>query len=145
MRLHAKFSLAITALLSTALQYNVMYIYIFSIYLTGGWYFLRNLIGSSISGYPALFTSEQNKMASSYVYVTEEEFFSINEVAVPGNTKKATKFGNKIFKVYIYSKYIYTYDVSIIIYKSHQTSSFNAVKIFKNNQTSLKSFSLESM
>ena len=37
-------------------------------------------------------------MASSFVYVTEEELFSINEVAVPDNTKKATKFGNQVFK-----------------------------------------------
>ena len=45
----------------------------------------------------ALFTFEQNKMASSYVYVTEE-LFSINEVAVADNTKKATKFGINVFK-----------------------------------------------
>ena len=38
--------------------------------------FLRNVIGSSISEYPALFTSKQNKMASSFVYVTEEPFFN---------------------------------------------------------------------
>ena len=38
--------------------------------------FLHNLIGSSIWEYPALFTSEQNKMVSSYVYVTEELFFN---------------------------------------------------------------------
>ena len=35
--------------------------------------FLHNLIGSSITEYPALFTSEQNKMASSFVYVTDEQ------------------------------------------------------------------------
>ena len=64
-----------------------------SIYLAGGLCFLRNLIGSSISEYPALFTPVENKMASSYVSVKEEPF-SINEVAVPDNTRKATKFGN---------------------------------------------------
>ena len=36
---------------------------------------MRNLIGSSISEYPALFTSEQNKMATSFVYFTEKEMF----------------------------------------------------------------------
>ena len=59
---------------------------------------MRNLIGSSISEYPTPFTSEQNKMESSHVYVTEEELFSIDEVSVPDSTKKATKFGNEVFK-----------------------------------------------
>ena len=58
---------------------------------------MHNLIGSSILEYPALFTSEQNKMASCYVYVTEE-LFSINEVAVPDYNEKATKFGNYVFE-----------------------------------------------
>ena len=44
----------------------------FSMYFAGEQCFLRNLIGSSIPEYPAPFTSEQNKMASSFVYVTEE-------------------------------------------------------------------------
>ena len=34
---------------------------------------MRNLIGSSTSEYPALFTFKQNKMASSLVYVTEDK------------------------------------------------------------------------
>ena len=50
-----------------------------------------------MSEYSAPFTSEQNKMASSYVYVTGE-LFLINEVAVLDNTKEPTKFGNKAFK-----------------------------------------------
>ena len=37
--------------------------------------FKRNLICSPVSEYPALFTSEQNKMASRFVYVTGEELF----------------------------------------------------------------------
>ena len=36
-------------------------------------------------------------MASSYVHVTKE-LFSIKEVDVPDNTKKATKFGINVFK-----------------------------------------------
>ena len=47
--------------------------------------------------YPAPLTSKQNKMASSFVKVTEK-LSLINEVVVPDNTKKATKFGNKVFK-----------------------------------------------
>ena len=58
----------------------------------------RNLIGSSISKYPALFTfGQNNKMASSYVYV-RKNFFFINKVAVPDSNKKATKLGNYVFK-----------------------------------------------
>ena len=34
-------------------------------------------------------------MASSYIYVTE--LFLINEVALPDNTKKATKCGSQVF------------------------------------------------
>ena len=44
----------------------------------------------------ALFTSEQpkkNKMASRFASVSEEEILSMNEEAVPKNTKMATKFG----------------------------------------------------
>ena len=37
-------------------------------------------------------------MASSFVYVTEEEHFSNKQSPLPDNTKKATKFGNKIFE-----------------------------------------------
>ena len=43
------------------------------IYLAGEWYFSRKLIGSSISEFSALFTFKQNKMASSFGSVTEEE------------------------------------------------------------------------
>ena len=67
-------------------------------YLAGEQCFSQNLIGSSIPEYSALITSEQNKMAYSFVYVTEEHFL-INKVAVQDNTKKATKFGNQAFKV----------------------------------------------
>ena len=59
---------------------------------------LRNVIGSSVSEYPALFASERNKMASRFVSVTENELFSINESGWQNNSKKATKFGNKSFK-----------------------------------------------
>ena len=47
-----------------------------------------------------LFTSEQpkrNKMASRFASVSEEEILSINEEAVPKNTKMATKFGVTVF------------------------------------------------
>ena len=37
-------------------------------------------------------------MASNFVYVTGEALFLINEVAVPDNTKKETKFDNEVFK-----------------------------------------------
>ena len=47
-------------------------LYCISIYLACGSCFLRNLIGSSTSEYPALLISEQNKMAFSFVSVTEE-------------------------------------------------------------------------
>ena len=61
--------------------------------------FSRNLISSSISQYPALFNSDENNIASSFVQVTRRRtFISINEVALPKNTKKRKKFGNKVFK-----------------------------------------------
>ena len=42
-------------------------------------------------------------MVTSFVYVTEEKLFLINEVAVPGNCKTTTKFGKKVFKdLYIF-------------------------------------------
>ena len=47
-----------------------------------------------------LFTSEQpkkNKMASRFPSVSEEEILSMNEEAVPKNTKMATKFGLTVF------------------------------------------------
>ena len=47
-----------------------------------------------------LFTSEQperNKMASRFASVSEEEILSMNEEAVPKNTKMATKFGVTVF------------------------------------------------
>ena len=53
-------------------QYRIMYI---SMYLAGEFCFMRNLIGPSISEYPVLFTSELNKMATSFVYFTEQELF----------------------------------------------------------------------
>ena len=61
------------------LQLSKYRINLFGTYLAGE-QFLCNLICSSISEYPALLTSEENKMASSFVYVTEEElfFFLIN-------------------------------------------------------------------
>ena len=59
---------------------------------------MRNLIGSSVSEYPAVFTFRQNKMASHFVSVTEENFFLINEAAVQDSSKKATKFGYKLSK-----------------------------------------------
>ena len=37
-------------------------------------------------------------MASRFASVTEEQILSINEAAVPKNTKKATKFGLTVFK-----------------------------------------------
>ena len=43
-----------------------------------------------------LFTSEQpkrNKMASRFASISEKEILSMNEDAVPKNTKMATKFG----------------------------------------------------
>ena len=45
-----------------------------------------------------LFTSEQpkrNKMASRFAWISEKEIRSVNEEAVPKNTKMATKFGVK--------------------------------------------------
>ena len=47
-----------------------------------------------------LFTSEQpkrNKMASSFSSISEKEILSMNEEAVPKNTKIATKFGVTVF------------------------------------------------
>ena len=47
-----------------------------------------------------LFTSEQpkrNEMASRFASVSEEEIISMNEEAVPKNTKMATKFGVAVF------------------------------------------------
>ena len=43
-----------------------------------------------------LFTSEQpkrNKMVSRFALISEKEILSMNEDAVPKNTKMATKFG----------------------------------------------------
>ena len=47
-----------------------------------------------------LFTTEQpkrNKMASSFASISEKEFFSMNEEAVPKSTKMATEFGVAVF------------------------------------------------
>ena len=47
-----------------------------------------------------LFTSEQpkrNKMASRFASISEKEILSMNEKAVPKNTKMATKFGVTVF------------------------------------------------
>ena len=47
-----------------------------------------------------LFSSGQlkrNKMASHFTSVSEEEILSMNEEAVPENTKMATKFGVTVF------------------------------------------------
>ena len=64
--------------------------------------FLRNLIDSSISEYPAPFTSEQNKMASSYVYVTEEElFFNKRSRRARHYQKKQRNFSIKYSKICI--------------------------------------------
>ena len=48
-----------------------------------------------------LFTSEQpkkNKMASRFAWISEKEILSVNEEALPKNTKMATKFG-KLFNL----------------------------------------------
>ena len=45
----------------------VLGISVFSLHLAGEQRSLRNLIGSSISEYPALLTSERNKMACHFV------------------------------------------------------------------------------
>ena len=47
-----------------------------------------------------LFTSEQpkgNKMASRFASISVKEILSMNEEAVPKNTKKSTKFGVTVF------------------------------------------------
>ena len=47
-----------------------------------------------------LFTSERpkrNKMASRFASISEKEILSMNEEAVPKNTKMATKFGVTVF------------------------------------------------
>ena len=47
-----------------------------------------------------LFTSEQpkrNKMAPRFASISEKEILSMNEEAVPKNTKMATKFGVTVF------------------------------------------------
>ena len=47
-----------------------------------------------------LFTSEQpkrNKMAFRFAWISEKEILSVNEEAVPKNTKMATKFGVTVF------------------------------------------------
>ena len=47
-----------------------------------------------------LFTSEQpkrNKMVSRFASISEKEILSMNEDAVPKNTKMATKFGVTVF------------------------------------------------
>ena len=47
-----------------------------------------------------LFTSEQlkrNKMASRFASISEKEILSMNDEAVPKNTKMSTKFGVTVF------------------------------------------------
>ena len=58
---------------------------IISMYLAGKQCFLRNLTGSPILEYPALFTSMQNKMASLFVKVTEEDLL-FKQVKSPCHT-----------------------------------------------------------
>ena len=64
----------------------------------GEWCFLRDLIGPPTKEYPALFNSEHKQMAYSFASVTEEEFCLMNKAVVQNNSKKAKKFGNKLFK-----------------------------------------------
>ena len=40
----------------------------------------------------------KNKMAYCFASITEEQILTINKVAVPKNTKMATKFGLTVFK-----------------------------------------------
>ena len=58
------------------------------------------------------FTSKQpkrNKMSSWFASVSEEEIISMNEEAVPKNTKMATKFGVTVFngKLFDLSKLVF--------------------------------------
>ena len=54
---------------------KIIYEYEYLAYPTKGNSILLDLIGSSVSEYPALFISYQNKMASRLVFVTEELFW----------------------------------------------------------------------
>ena len=42
-------------------------------------------------------SSKTNKMASCFVSISEKEIVSMNEEAVPKNTKMSTKFGVTVF------------------------------------------------
>ena len=57
------------------------------------------MIGSSTSEHPALFTSEQNKIAYSFDSIMEgRKLFSLNEAAMLDSSKQATKFGINVFR-----------------------------------------------
>ena len=54
--------------------------------------------------------SNKNKMAgvnSRFASVSESEILKIQEDAVPENTKKATKFGMKVFRDLIFCKPVF--------------------------------------
>ena len=57
------------------------------------------LAGSEVNDkyYTSSEQKEENKMASRFASVTEDQILSINEAAVPKNTKIATTFGLTVF------------------------------------------------
>ena len=59
--------------IKTKTKTKTIYFLSITIYLGGEWWFLRNLIGSAISEYPALFTSEENKMASHFASFNDDD------------------------------------------------------------------------
>ena len=86
--------------------FSKLKITLFIIYLAGGWCFLGNMIGSPISEYPALFTSEQSIMASSYVYFTEEELFFNKRSRRARHHQKSNKIWDFSIQRYVFLPFL---------------------------------------
>ena len=78
--------------------------------------------------------SEQNKMVSRFLSVTEEELFLVNEAAVRNNSKKATKFANKLFKdmyfFYMLAVNLFKMCSKCFVTNDERATSRRSVKLF---------------
>ena len=63
---------------------------------------MSNLIGSPFSEYPALFTSEKNKMALSFLYVKKEERLSNKRSRRARQHQKRNKIWQSSIKRYVF-------------------------------------------
>ena len=85
--------------LLSLLSINVKYSYLVDTTQVNSAFGARSLASPEVI-IQVLFTSEQpkrNKMASRFASISEKEIHSMDDEAVPKNTKMATKFGVAVF------------------------------------------------